>query len=29
VKVRVFPEKYLLAAAAATDAATAIRRAID
>ena len=29
MKVRVFPDKYLLAAAAAADAATAIRRAID
>ncbi len=29
MKVRVFPDKYLLAAAAATDAATAIRQAID
>ena len=29
MKVRVFSDKYVLAAAAATDAATAIRRAID
>lgn len=29
MKVRVFPDKFQLAAAAATDAATAIRRAID
>lgn len=29
MKVRVFPDKYLLAGAAAADAATAIRRAID